>query len=51
VVVAVDVDDVADDLLVERAVLDPEELGDGPAGEDRALGAQEELPGLAVEDH
>jgi hypothetical protein len=45
----VDVEDVAAHLLVERPVLHAEQLGDLHAGEDGALGAQEERRGLAVE--
>ena len=48
-VVAVDVDDVLDDLLVQRAVLDREQLRDRQARKHRLLRAQEELAGLAVE--
>ena len=46
---AVDAEDVARDLLVERPVGHAEELGDLAAGEREALGAQEELAGLALE--
>jgi len=35
--------DVLDHLLVKRPVGDPEQLGDRQPGEDRVLGAQEEL--------
>ncbi len=48
---AVDVEDVAADLLVERPVVDPEDLGDLHAGEREAPAAQEELAGLAVDGH
>ncbi len=48
-IVAVDVDDVADDLLVQGAVRDAEQLGDGQAREGGIAGAQEELARLAVE--
>jgi hypothetical protein len=49
VVVTVDVDDVLDDLLVQRAVLDPEQLRDGHPRERRVAGAQEELRRFALE--
>jgi len=49
VVVAVDVDDVARDLLVQRALGDAEQLGDLEPREDRCLGLQEVLAGGPVE--
>jgi len=49
VIFAVDVDDVLDDLLVQRTVIDLEQLSDRQTGEHGVLGAQEELPGLAIE--
>ena len=48
-IVAVHVEDVATHLLVERAVLHAEELGDLHPREGRALRAQEEGGGLAIE--
>ena len=45
----VDVDDVVDHLLAQRAVGDREQVGEQQAREDRRLRAQEELPGLAIE--
>ena len=49
VIVAVHVEDVAAHLLVERTVLHAEQLGDLHPREGRALRAQEEGRGLAVE--
>ena len=49
VILAVDIDDVPDDLLVQRAVVDPEQLADRQSGEHGRLRAQEELRGLTVE--
>ena len=43
VIVAVDVDDVLDDLLAQRTVGDLEQVGDRQPGEHRGLGPQEEL--------
>ena len=51
VIVAVDVEDVARDLLAERALLHLEQLRERLAGEGRLLRAQEELARLALEDH
>ena len=48
VIVAVDADDVVDDLLVQRPVADLEDLRDRQPGEDRLLGAKEELARLAL---
>src|SRR5207302_11231809 len=48
-VAAVDVDDVADYLLVQRSLGDSEQLRDRQAREDRVLGAQKELAGFAIE--
>ena len=45
----VDVEDVAADLLEQRAVVDPEDLGDLHPREREALAAQEELARLAVD--
>ena len=50
VVGAVDVDDVARHLLVQRPVGDVEELREQQPGEDRRLRAQELLSGRAIED-
>jgi hypothetical protein len=51
VVVAVDTEDVAPQLLGERARLDAEQLGQLAPGEGRRAAAQEDLGRLAVEDH
>ena len=51
VVVAVDAEDVAAQLLGERAGLDPEELRELAPGEGRRTAAQEDLARLAVEHH
>ena len=51
VVVAVDVEDVARDLLAERPLLHLEHLGERLAREGRLLRAQEELARLALEHH
>ena len=48
-IVAVDVDDVLDDLLAQGTVGDLEQVGDRQPREHRGLGPQEELAGLAVE--
>src|SRR5207302_10197447 len=50
-VVAVDVQDVAIDLLAEGSGIDAEQLGDLLARERGLLRPQEELAGLAVEGH
>ena len=49
VVLAVDVEDVAADLLVERTVVDAEDLGDLQPRERERLRAQEELAGLPLQ--
>jgi hypothetical protein len=50
VVVAVDAEDVAPQLLGQRPGLDAEDLGELAAGERGLLAAQEMLGGLAIED-
>jgi hypothetical protein len=51
VVVAVDAEDVAAQLLGQRPGLDAEELGQLEPGEGRRAAAQEDLGRLAIEDH
>ena len=49
--VALPVDDVGDDLFVERTVGYPEHLAEQLAGKLGRFGTEEELPRLPVNDH